>query len=368
MRVVIAGGGTAGHVFPAIALAKELTERHGAGVAFVGTAGGLEAELVPAAGFPLTTVEARPFERKLSLRAATAPLWALRSIGRCRPLVARADVVVGMGGYVSAPASLAAIRWRRPLVLHEQNAVPGLANRVLSRAARTVALSFGETARLLPRRIVTEVTGNPVREEILAVQPDRTAFAAEARSTLGLEAGRATVIAFGGSQGALHLDRAMTDALERLRDRSDLQVVLLTGSGHFQETERRLSRGGPLLVRALPFLDRMELAYAVADLVVSRSGATTVAEVTVCGLPSILVPYPYATGRHQEANARAVQRAGAAMVIMDDALTGELLASKVTGLLEDRPRLRAMAERASAVARPDAAQALAKVVAEAAEG
>jgi len=273
-----------------------------------------------------------------------------------------------MGGYVSAPASLAAIRWRRPLVLHEQNAVPGLANRILSRAARTVALSFAETARLLPRRIDTEVTGNPVREEIVAVRPDRAAFAEEARSTLGLEAGRTTVVAFGGSQGAVHLDRAVTGALERLRERGDLQVVLLTGTGHFQETERRLPRGGPLLVRALSFLDRMELAYAVADLVVSRSGATTVAEVTVCGLPSILVPYPYATGRHQEANARSLQRAGAAMVVMDDALTGELLASKVTGLLEDRPRLRAMAERAWGVARPDAAQALAKVVARAAEG
>jgi UDP-N-acetylglucosamine--N-acetylmuramyl-(pentapeptide) pyrophosphoryl-undecaprenol N-acetylglucosamine transferase len=368
MRVVIAGGGTAGHVFPALAVARELTERHGAAVAFVGTARGLEAELVPAAGFSLTTVDARPFERKVSLRAVTAPLLALRSVGRCRPLVARADVVVGMGGYVSAPASLAAILSRRPLVIHEQNAVPGLANRILSRAARTVALSFDETARLLPGRIETEVTGNPVREEIVAARSDRAAFAEEARSTLGLEAGRTTVVAFGGSQGALHLDRAMTSALERLGDRGDLQVVLLTGTGHFLETERRLPQGGPMLLRALPFLDRMELAYAVADLIVSRSGATTVAEVTVCGLPSILVPYPYATGRHQEANARSLQRAGAAIVIMDDALTGELLASKVTGLLEDRPRLRAMAERASALARPDAAQALAKVVAEAAEG
>jgi UDP-N-acetylglucosamine--N-acetylmuramyl-(pentapeptide) pyrophosphoryl-undecaprenol N-acetylglucosamine transferase len=368
MNVVIAGGGTAGHVFPALALAQELTERHGATAAFVGTAEGLEAQLVPAAGFPLTTVDARPFERKLSLHAAMAPLRALRSVAQCRPLVARADVVVGMGGYVSAPAALAAIRLRRPLVLHEQNAVPGLANRILSRMARTVALSFGETAGLLPQRIDTVVTGNPVREQIVAVRSDRAALAEEARSTLGLEAGRTTILAFGGSQGALNLDRAVTGALDRLRDRDDLQVVLITGRGHIRETEQRLPKGGSLLVRALPFLDRMEIAYGVADLVVSRSGATTVAEVTVCGLPSILVPYPYATGRHQEANARSLQRAGAAMVIMDAALTGELLASKVIDLLADRTRLRAMSERASALARPDAAQALAKVVTEAAEG
>jgi UDP-N-acetylglucosamine--N-acetylmuramyl-(pentapeptide) pyrophosphoryl-undecaprenol N-acetylglucosamine transferase len=367
VRVLIAGGGTAGHVFPALALARRLVESHGADVRFVGTATGQEAGLVPAAGFAFTTVEARPFVRKVSLRAAAAPVWAARSVTRCRPLVASADVVVGMGGYVSVPASLAAIRSRRPLVLHEQNAVPGLANRTLSRVARTVALSFGETARLLPRRTHTAVTGNPVREEIVAVRSDRAALAEEARSALGLESGRATVVAFGGSQGALHLNGAVAGALDLLRDRGDLQVVLLTGPAHLEEAGRRLPGEGALLVRVLSFLDRMELAYAVADLVVSRAGATTVAEAAVSGLPTILVPYPYATGRHQEANARALQRAGAALVIMDDALTGELLASRVASLVDDRIRLQAMAERAAAWARPDAAEALAKVVAEAAE-
>lgn len=366
MKVLIAAGGTAGHVFPALAVARRLAEG-GDEVRFAGTERGQEARLVPAAGFPFTPIEARPFVRKVSPRAVAAPVAALRSVGNCRPLVDWADVVLGMGGYVSVPASLAAIRSRRPVVLHEQNAVPGLANRVLARAARTVALSFGEAAKLLPRRARTVVTGNPVRDEIVAVQADRDALAKEARAELELEEGRTTVLVFGGSQGALHVNRAAVDAMGIIRGRADLQVVVLTGPAHINQVSRHLPAEGHLLVRALPFLDRMELAYAVADLVVARAGATTVAEVTVCGLPSLLVPYPYATARHQEANARVLQRAGAATVVMDDALSGPVLAARVGELASDPGRLRAMAERAAAWARPDAARALATVVEEARE-
>ncbi len=367
MKVLIAGGGTAGHVLPALAVARRLADGHGAEVRFAGTTAGQEATLIPAAGFGFAAVEARPLERKLSVRAATAPVAALRSVPRCRPLVGWADVVVGMGGYVSVPVSLAAVRYRRPLVLHEQNAVPGLANRSLARVARAMALAFEEAARLLPRRAHTVVTGNPVREEIVAVQADRAALAAEARTHLGLEADRATLLAFGGSQGALRVNRAVVDVARALQVRRDLQIVVLTGPAHLEEVRRDLPAESALLVRALPFLDRMELAYAIADLVLSRAGATTVAEVAVCGLPSILVPYPYATARHQEANARALQRAGGAAVIMDEALTGGLLAARVTELIADRARLRAMADHAAAWARPDAADALAKVVVGAAE-
>ncbi len=368
MRVLIAGGGTAGHVFPALALAGVLAGRHGADVTFAGTAGGLEADLVPAAGFPFVPVEARPLVRKVSVRAARAPIAALRSVRRCRPLVEEADAVVGMGGYVSVPAVLAALRSRRPVVLHEQNAVPGLANRLLARPARTVALSFAEAERLLPRRARTVVTGNPVREKIVAVRETREALVREALRELDLEEGRRTVVVFGGSQGALHVNRATAGALGLLRGRSDLQVVLLTGPAHIEEARRSLPREGALRVTTLAFLDRMELAYAVADLVVSRAGATTVAEVTACGLPSLLIPYPYATGRHQEANARAVQRAGAARVLLDDELSGEYLAERIEDLMDHQERLRTMSERAVAWSRPDAAGALADVVGEAAGG
>ena len=365
MRVLIAGGGTAGHVFPALALARRLADHHGAEVVFAGTATGQEARLVPAAGFPFTEIEARPFVRRVSIGALRAPVTALASVRRVRPLVEDADVVVGMGGFVSVPAVLAARRAHRPAVVHEQNAVPGLANRVLSRMAGVVALSFPDAAPSFPRRTRTVVTGNPIREAIAGVPAERESLAKIARKELDLEEERRTVMVWGGSQGALHIDRAAVGACRILQERADLQVILLTGPAHHEAMLRGLPRGGALVVRALPFLDRMELAYAVADLVVCRAGASAVAEVTACGLPSVLIPYPYATARHQEANARAVQRAGGASVLLDDQLTPEELADRIDALVEHEERLRAMAARAAAWGRPDAAERLAEVVVEA---
>jgi UDP-N-acetylglucosamine--N-acetylmuramyl-(pentapeptide) pyrophosphoryl-undecaprenol N-acetylglucosamine transferase len=344
-------------------VARTLAGRFDADVGFVGTDRGLEATLVPAAGFPLTTVEARPFVRRLSPAALRAPVAVLRSVSSCRPLVAEADVVLGMGGYASGPVMLAAIRSRRPLVLHEQNAVPGLANRLFGRFAKTVALSFQEASRFLGRRVHTEVTGNPVGDPIARVPEERDSLAKEALRELGLEDGRRTVVVFGGSQGALHIDRAVVGACALLRERDNLQVLVLTGRGHFEQIVSSISPDGALLVRALPFLDRMELAYAVADLVVARAGATTVAEVTVCGVPSLLIPYPYATAGHQEANARAVQRAGAASVLLDEQLTAEVLADRILSLVDHQERLQSMADRAAAFGKPDAAIRVAELVA-----
>jgi UDP-N-acetylglucosamine--N-acetylmuramyl-(pentapeptide) pyrophosphoryl-undecaprenol N-acetylglucosamine transferase len=362
MRVLVAGGGTAGHVFPALALARELTDAHGAEVRFAGTPTGQEARLVPAAGFAFEPVEARPLRRELSVETLRAPVTLIRSISRCAPLVAAADVVVGMGGYVSVPVGLAAARAKRPLVLHEQNAVPGLANRVLARRARTVALTFAEAAPALPRRTRTIATGNPVREPILAVRDDRDALVAEAREELDLEADRRTVVVFGGSQGALRVNAAAVEAIGPLRDRADLQMLILTGPAHEEAVRTHLGDTGGLVVRVRGFLDRMELAFAAADLVVARAGATTCAEVAVCGLPSILVPYPYATGHHQRANARALERAGAAALVADERLSGDLLASRIRELVDDPARLDSMGQRARSWSRPDAAQALARVV------
>jgi UDP-N-acetylglucosamine--N-acetylmuramyl-(pentapeptide) pyrophosphoryl-undecaprenol N-acetylglucosamine transferase len=357
---LLAGGGTAGHVFPALALAGRLV-REAHEVCFAGTASGQEARLVPAAGFRFEEIEARPLERRVSVRALTAPIAAARSVGRVRPLAGWADVVVGMGGYVSVPVAVAALRARRPLVLHEQNAVPGLANRILARPARTVALAFAEARRAFPRTTRTVVTGNPVRAAILEIPERRAALADEAVHELDLAADRRTVVVFGGSQGALHLNRAVADALGRL-DRADLQVLVLTGSAHVEATLASMPTTRSTLVRVLGYLDRMELAYAVADLVVARSGATTVAELAVCGLPSILIPYPYATGRHQEANARALQRAGGATMLLDDELDGRVLAERIAWLLDHEDRLARMARGALGWARPDAADALADVV------
>jgi UDP-N-acetylglucosamine--N-acetylmuramyl-(pentapeptide) pyrophosphoryl-undecaprenol N-acetylglucosamine transferase len=364
--VVIAGGGTAGHVFPGLALAGALRDR-GHLVAFIGTDRGLESRLVPAEGFTFHAVTATPLVRHVSMAAARAPFAALAAMRTCRPLVRKARAVVGMGGYASVSAALAARREHVPVLLHEQNAVAGLANRALSRIARVVALSFADARDDFPRRVRTQLTGNPVREEILRVPEVREALAKEARQTLDMDEGRRTVVVFGGSQGALHLDRTAVGAARLLASRGDLQILLISGPAHLDMIRPGLPRGAEdgtsgVLVRLVGYLDRMDLAYASADLVVSRAGATTVAELTVCGLPALLVPYPYATARHQEANARALQRAGGASLLLDDQLSAETLAGRIVSLIDHDERLRAMAERSASFGRPDAAERLADLV------
>jgi UDP-N-acetylglucosamine--N-acetylmuramyl-(pentapeptide) pyrophosphoryl-undecaprenol N-acetylglucosamine transferase len=366
-RVVIAGGGTAGHVFPGVALAITLAGR-GHEVAFVGTSRGLEGTLVPAAGFEFHPVEARPLLRRVSLAAARAPFVALAAVNECRRLLRHADVLVGMGGYVSVSSVLAAQRERVPVVLHEQNAVPGLANGWLSRISAAVGLSFADAARMFPHRRRLVVTGNPVRQEILRVPEERGALRAAGNRLLGLKGGRRTIVIFGGSQGALHIDQAAAGACRILAARSDLQVVLITGPAHQDAIRQGLpTAGAGILVRLFGYVERMDLAYAAADLVVGRAGATTIAELSVCGLPALLIPYPYATRQHQEANARAFQRAGGASVMLDDQLSAESLAGRIENLVGHAERLQAMADRSAAFGRPDAADRLADLVVDVAE-
>jgi UDP-N-acetylglucosamine--N-acetylmuramyl-(pentapeptide) pyrophosphoryl-undecaprenol N-acetylglucosamine transferase len=363
LHVLVAGGGTAGHVYPGLALASALRDR-GHTVAFVGTEGGLEAKLVPAAGFEFHPVSAKPLVRSVSLAALRQPFAQLGAVRQAGMLVQGADVVVGVGGYVSVPAIVAARRRHIPIVLHEQNAVPGLANRLLSRIANAVALTFPDMRRSMPRRVRTAVTGNPVREEILRVPVERDRLASEGREEFGLVEGRRTVVIFGGSQGAVHVDRAAAGASRQLAGRGDLQVLLITGPAHLDDVRRALppEREGGLLLRVAGYVDRMDLAYACADLVVSRAGATTIAELTVCGLPALLIPYPYATNGHQEANARALQRVGGAGVLLDDQLSAIVLAERVEGLIDHPERLGAMAERSRSFGRPNAAASLADLV------
>jgi UDP-N-acetylglucosamine--N-acetylmuramyl-(pentapeptide) pyrophosphoryl-undecaprenol N-acetylglucosamine transferase len=360
-RVVIAGGGTAGHVLPGLVLGRVLRER-GLEVCFIGTQRGIEARLVPESGFELRLVPALPLVRKVSPAAVRAPVVALRAVRECRGLVRGGAAVVGMGGYVSVPAVLAARREGVPAVLHEQNAVPGLANRVLSRLSQAVAVSFADAAASFPRRVRVRLTGNPVRPEIVAVPLERDRLSKEARDELGLEEGRRTVVVFGGSQGALSVNRAAVGACRLLARRSDLQVLLIAGPSHVDDLGRALPTGEPLLVRLLGYLDRMELAYSVADLVVARAGAMSIAEITVCGLPAILIPYPHATAGHQEANARALQRAGGASLMLDSDVSAEPLAERILTLIDHDERLRATADRSRRFGRPDAGEALGDLV------
>ncbi len=362
MNVVIAAGGTGGHIFPALALAEALVREHGADVRFIGSRDGLEATRIPAAGYRFDGVAVAPLVREVSMRAAKAPVIAARSVFACAPLVRGADVAVGLGGYVSVPPMLAARRAHIPIVLHNPDAVLGLANRLLARSASIIAIAFDDARGRIHGAARVETIGYPVRRTILDVQEHHEELAAEARTVLGLDPGRRTVMVTGGSQGALHLDQVVAASLPAFAERADLQLLVLTGPGREAEVAGPASRVDGARVVVLPFLERIELAYAAADLVVSRAGATTIAELAVCGLPSVLVPYPYATENHQDANARELARIGAAVVVPDAELTPSVFARSVFDLMDDPARLTSMAASARGWAKPDAAERFASLV------
>ncbi len=368
MKVVIAAGGTGGHVFPALALADTLVRDHGADVRFIGSRNGQEATRVPAAGYRFDAVNAAPLYREISIRAAKAPMIAVRSVFACAPLVRGANVAVGLGGYVSVAPMLAARRAHIPIVLLAPDAVPGLANRLLARSAKAIGIAFEDARGRLAGGARVETVGYPVRQAILDVPADRGILAEEARMLWDLDADRKTVLVTGGSQGALHIDQVVGSALGLLAAREDLQLLIVSGPAHEAVVSDAVGRAPGVRARAVPFVERMELAYAAADLVVARAGATTLAELAVCGLPALLIPYPHATEHHQDANAREWERIGAAEVVSDAALTPEVFSERVCRLLDDPGRLAAMGARAQERAKPDAAQRFARLVAEVAAG
>jgi UDP-N-acetylglucosamine--N-acetylmuramyl-(pentapeptide) pyrophosphoryl-undecaprenol N-acetylglucosamine transferase len=355
MKVLIAGGGTGGHVYPGIAVAEALVRIDpDAQVVFAGGRHGLEAVAVPEAGFRLRTLLTQGLPRRAWWRWPGALLANVIGFLQALWVVAaeRPDVVLGTGGYVSGPVSLAARLLGRPLVLQEQNSIPGLANRWLALIADEVHLSFLEARTYFRRRDHLKVTGNPIRAHILS--GDRE----QAMREFGLESGRPTVFVFGGSRGAHRINEAALDAMRRLMGRVDVQFILQTGREDF-EWAKGIVEKETLPARVLPFLRRIHMAYAAADLVVCRSGAMTLAEIAACGTPAILVPYPHAAHDHQVVNAGNLVERGAAAMILDRELTGERLAHEIAHWLADRQGLSRMSAHARLFARPDAAERIA---------
>jgi UDP-N-acetylglucosamine--N-acetylmuramyl-(pentapeptide) pyrophosphoryl-undecaprenol N-acetylglucosamine transferase len=365
--VLLVGGGTAGHVLPAIATAQALQRlRPGLTVAFAGLPDSLEERLVTAAGYDLHRVDAVPLPRRLSpqlLRVGPRLLSAVRA-GRVLLGDTGVGALVSFGGYVALPLSLAA-RGRVPLVLHEQNSRPGLANRIASRSATHVAVTFPSCAERLVTRGRVRITGNPVQQRLRDL--DSVARRPAARERLGLDGERPTLLVLGGSQGARSINRAVSGAAGAWQA-LDIQLLHVSGPRDYDETLQRWQDAGidpeaaDTRVRLVPFLDDMADAYASADLVLSRAGATTIAELTVLGLPAVLVPYPHAAAEHQQGNAESLMRMGAALVLDDADLSPDLVVSTVAELVNDPQRCGAMRRAARAWSRPDAAEALARLV------
>lgn len=355
MRALLAGGGTAGHTSPLIATADALRRlRPDVEITCLGTARGLETRVVPEAGYPLELIPPVPLPRRPSgelLRVPSRLREAVRAtlavVDRVRP-----DVVVGYGGYVSMPAYLAARRRRLPLVVHEQNSLPGLANKAGARIADRVAVSFPATP--LPK---AEYVGLPIRRMISTL--DRAAARTEAREAFGLDPDLPTLLVTGGSQGARHLNESVSAAGAALGE-AGVQVLHVVGP---KGEATAPATGAPYVVEH--YVDRMDLAYAAADLVICRAGANSVTEAAAVGLPAVFVPLPIGNGE-QATNARPVVDAGGALMVDNGALTPAWITATVPGLVHDRARLEAMGAAAMALVPRDADEQLARIVLEAA--
>ena len=341
--ILVMAGGTGGHVYPALAVARAL-EARSQSIVWLGTHRGLEAEVVPAAGIDIEWISVKGLRRKGPAALLVAPfqrgwalLQALTVILRRRP-----TAVLGMGGFVSGPGGLAAWLTRRPLVIHEQNAAAGLTNRLLARLARVVLQAFPGSFN---SRVNAETVGNPVREDIAAVASPADRYAGRS--------GPLRLLVLGGSQGALALNRAVPAALALLP--ADQRPVVRHQCGRLTlDAARSEYEQRGIDVELLPFIDDMASAYAWADLVVCRAGALTVAELCAVGLPALFIPYPAAVDDHQTANARPMADAGAAVIIDESLLSAEVLAGQLKAWLSNRSELQAKAERARGLAKPNA--------------
>lgn len=364
-RVMIAGGGTGGHVYPGVAVAEEIQRRNpDARVVFVGTARGLEARILPPLGYPLETITVSRLKGgglwgrvKGLFRLPIGVFQSWRALRRHRP-----EVVLGVGGYASGPALLAAWLTRRPTAIQEQNATPGFTNRTLGKLVRAVFLGFEAGARFFSTK-KTAFTGNPIRAA-LAERLDETISSASssAAAPAPSESGRLAVLVFGGSQGARFLNERVPGALAALaaaRPDLTLEVVHQTGAADEDATRARYA-DGPLAGRAevTPFIHDMPSAYARADVALCRAGALTVAELTAVGLPCLLVPFPFAADNHQEANARVLADAGAAHLVLQNDWRDDAVAAWLGGLADDRGALASMSATSRSLARPDAARVI----------
>jgi len=361
MRLIIAGGGTGGHLFPGVALAEELRAREpAAAVRFVGTSRGIEARVLPELGWELVLIEVSGLKTVGALGALRGVLRLPRALLQARRVVKAfdPDVVVGVGGYASGPVVLMARLMGVKTAILEQNSLPGLANKILGRFVHAVFLAFAETRRFFkPGKIL--MTGNPIRRDILlALQASSSAPAPASASSSADAAEPLRLFAFGGSQGAAALNLIVADAVGLLTARGvGVDVVHQTGDAHLEATRVRYQAAGAS-ADLRPFIKDMAAEYRRADLVIARAGATTVAELGVVGRPAILVPYPFAADNHQEINAREMADAGAALMYRQSELSPEKLADAVADLAAHRERLARMGSAMKALGKPGAAAAI----------
>lgn len=357
-RILIGGGGTGGHVFPAIAIADALKEREpGAEFLFVGALGKLEMEKVPEAGYTIEGLPVAGFQRRITLKNFTFFYKLMLSMIRSRRIVRRfhPDVAVGVGGYASGPILKAAARQGIPILVQEQNSYAGVTNRLLARSARVICVAYEKMDRYFPADKLV-ITGNPVRKQVVHLKGNPE----QVRKEFSLEEGKSVCLVVGGSLGARTLNRSFLDGLPKL-DRDDIQVLWQCGRYYQKEVEEKVRASGLKNIRVLPFISRMDLAYGAADVIVSRAGAISISELCLVGKPVILVPSPNVAEDHQTHNAKALVEKTAALLV-SDAEANDQLVDRMLWLMEDEHLKEELSTNIKQLGIPDASQRIADEV------
>lgn len=354
MKILVSGGGTGGHIYPALALINEVKRQDPkAEFLYIGSEYGLENKIVKKAGIPFRSIEISGFKRKLSVQNIKTVLRFLKGTAKSKQYIKsfKPDVVIGTGGYVCGPVVYAATRLNIPTIIHEQNSVPGLTNKFLSRFVDRIALSFEQAKEYFPENKVI-LTGNPRASEVVSNKGKN------AKRQLGVDENKKTVLIVGGSRGARPINDAFLESLTDAGKR-DYQFVYVTGDTHYDSVLREVQKHGDLQnVMIKPFIHNMPEILGGMDLIVARAGATTLAEITALGLPSILIPSPYVTNNHQEKNARAFEASGAAVVISEKEMNGQMLLNEMDQILLNANKLTSMKEASKQLGIPDAATRL----------
>jgi UDP-N-acetylglucosamine--N-acetylmuramyl-(pentapeptide) pyrophosphoryl-undecaprenol N-acetylglucosamine transferase len=360
MKVVVSGGGTGGHIYPALALIREIQkETDNAEFLYIGTEKGLESKLVPRENIPFKSIHITGFKRKLSFENVKTILRFMKGVSRSKQILKefQADVVIGTGGYVCGPVVYAASKLGIPTIIHEQNSVPGLTNKFLSRYVDRIAVCFSEAKSFFPEEKVV-MTGNPRASEVLNQD------GIKGRISAGLNLTDPVVLIVGGSRGARPINDAVVQSLMVFGKRP-YQVLYVTGEVHYEKVKKEVElSGSPKNVVVKPFVHNMPQVLAGIDLTVARAGATTLAELTSLGIPSILIPSPYVTNNHQEKNARSLSDHGAAKLLLEKDLTRDTLLESIDQILLNESSLQEMKQEAKKLGIPDSAQRLYRLMQE----
>jgi UDP-N-acetylglucosamine--N-acetylmuramyl-(pentapeptide) pyrophosphoryl-undecaprenol N-acetylglucosamine transferase len=354
MKIVVSGGGTGGHIYPALALIREIQkENKDAEFLYIGTINGLESKLVPRENIAFKSIHITGFKRKLSFENVKTIIRFLKGVTDSKSILKefKPDIVIGTGGYVCGPVVYAAAKLRIPTIIHEQNSVPGLTNKFLSRYVNKIAICFEEAKNYFPGDKVV-FTGNPRASEVIGKD------GIKGRLSAGLSTTMPAVLIFGGSRGARPINEAVVKALSELAEKP-YQVLYITGDVHYEAVKKEAELiGSPRNVVIQPFIHNMPEVLAGIDLVVSRAGATTLAEITSLGIPSVLVPSPYVTNNHQEKNARSLSNHGAAELLLEKDLNSNSLVNSIDQILLNNEIVKEMKVKAKKIGVPDSAERL----------